>query len=242
MCARAEFAYLVADIAQLSDYQDTADKMMDQKVYASVMWALVIATVFSPISFRWAIGVYERAFPMHRAASIGGPVTSGLPGEVSDRARAVSSATGGIGGSMVAHFTHTDEADYLSHAFALRIAGKFHWGIHREIVASLYSLGVYVIEVSGGGHAHGHGCGHAHGHGCGRGHGHAPGHGCGHAHGHGRRPELVPPTSQARIHAIDDPDTLNIDHFIASYHLIARGKKLDFDDEKLEVGGRDGLR
>ena len=185
MCARAEFAYLVANEARLADHKTGSQpykKMMDEEVYASVMWALVFATIFSPVAFRWALGVYERAFPMERSQSITTDPRAGL--QAVDALNRKASAIEHIGSSTHAatlHYKHTDDA--LSHSFSLRIAGKFHWGIHREIVACLYSLGVYVIE--------------------------------------------------AKIHAIDNPDTHLIDNFITSFLLIARGRKLDFDDEKL---------
>ena len=218
MVARGEFAYLVAESAStLPVGGDDSRRMMSLEVYASVMWALVCATIFSPISFRWALAVYERAFPMERAVTIttatknvnlrwmsGSAINDQVSASADEPASAAvansqspasqrGSTSGDVAlgilppGGMVPGMDkrksdwHTD--DDLSHSFGLRIAGRFHWGIHREIVACLYSLGVYVIE--------------------------------------------------ARIYPIDDPRTKKIDYFVSSYHVIARGKKLDFDEDKL---------
>ena len=190
MVARGEFAYLVAS-------EGVGLGMMTSEVYASVMWALVFATIFSPISFRWALGVFERAFPMERASTITAQHTPrktssttgdmhtatalDTPGVASAADPSPSSHRAGRLKSVHSNWHTNDE---LSHSFGLRIAGKFHWGVHREIIACLYSLGVYVVE--------------------------------------------------AKVFAIDDPATQNIDHFIGVYHLLARGKKLDFDEDKLE--------
>jgi len=72
MVARGEFAYLVAETAQALQYNGGPERMMSQEVYAAVVWALVMATVCSPVMFRWALGVFDRATPVHRSAYIGG--------------------------------------------------------------------------------------------------------------------------------------------------------------------------
>lgn len=66
MVARGEFAYLVAQDA------NAELQMISGDVYAAVVVALVMATVFSPFTFRWALGVFDRATPVHRSLYIGG--------------------------------------------------------------------------------------------------------------------------------------------------------------------------
>ena len=72
MVARGEFAYMVAETAYVAEYVDGAqgETMMSREVYASVVWALVGATIASPLLFRWALGVYGRATPIVRSRSI----------------------------------------------------------------------------------------------------------------------------------------------------------------------------
>ena len=47
-------------------------KMLSEDVYASVIWALVLATFASPFMFRWALTVFDRATPIRRSTYIGG--------------------------------------------------------------------------------------------------------------------------------------------------------------------------
>ena len=76
MVARGEFAYLVAKEArslvdkQTSNGEDTY--MLQADSYAMVIWALVLSTIASPVLFKWALTVYMRASPIHRAEAIGG--------------------------------------------------------------------------------------------------------------------------------------------------------------------------
>jgi len=72
MVARGEFAYLVAAEAQTLNRLGTEMKMMSGDVYAAVVWALVLATICSPVMFRWALAVFDRATPVHRSTFIGG--------------------------------------------------------------------------------------------------------------------------------------------------------------------------
>jgi hypothetical protein len=72
MVARGEFAYLVAETAQGLDWRGSGTPMMASEVYASVIIALVCATVCAPIMFRWVLGVFDRASPIHRSEYIGG--------------------------------------------------------------------------------------------------------------------------------------------------------------------------
>ena len=95
MVARGEFAYLVAETAQGLDYGSPPEnstlvfdakgtlisgtpyvqqKMLSQDAYAAVVWALVMATICSPVMFRWALGVFDRATPVERSSFIGGNV------------------------------------------------------------------------------------------------------------------------------------------------------------------------
>jgi len=74
MVARGEFAYLVAETAQVTPYAggDEGDTMMSPDVYAATVWALVWATITAPLMFRWALGVFDRATAVHRSQFIGG--------------------------------------------------------------------------------------------------------------------------------------------------------------------------
>ena len=51
MVGRGEFAYLVADTAQQLT-NESGERMMSRDVYVAVMWALLIATVVAPVTFR----------------------------------------------------------------------------------------------------------------------------------------------------------------------------------------------
>ena len=244
--------------------------MMSREVYASVMWALVCATIFSPISFRWALGVYERAFPMERAATITMPYSKNMLAEPSTGDLFTAAAGGSTAAASVSEppvsknpSTHGENSthgkkrnvstwhtsDQLSHSFGLRIAGKFHWGVNREISKrSFGSLGgSNALKSAPRPPA-------------------APLTWCPpfprsrHLLLTPLPPPSLPPVTpllpspllpfpfrpsvaclyslgvyvvEAKVFAIDDPNTKDIDHFIGVYHLLARGKKLDFDEEKL---------
>ena len=159
MVARGEFAYMVAETAQAADYLEgePGQKMMSPKVYASVVWSLVMATVASPILFHWALGVYGRATPIIRSRTIGG---TGIANE------------------------EADENKHQGRGFVIRVASKHHIGVQRELLACLHGAGVDVIE--------------------------------------------------AHVYGVDHPSTDEVDAFVAMYVVTSRGKKKDFDDEKLE--------
>lgn len=53
MVGRAEFAYLIAQLA-------ASMNMMDQKVFSVVIWSLLYATVFAPFMFRMVLGKFKR--------------------------------------------------------------------------------------------------------------------------------------------------------------------------------------
>lgn len=125
--------------------------MMSKDVYAAVVWALVMATITAPVMFRWAIGVFDRATPVHRSIFIGG-----------------------------------DDKEYSRRAFVIRIAGQWSPGIQREIFNALYAQGLAVLDAS-----------------------------------------------IASVRADDSPDA-PVSQFINSFTVLSRGKKKDFDDEKLE--------
>merc|ERR1719502_2643969 len=61
MVGRAEFAYLIAQLA-------ASMNMMDQKVFSVVIWSLLYATVFAPFMFRMVLG----RFKLQRAQEEGG--------------------------------------------------------------------------------------------------------------------------------------------------------------------------
>lgn len=114
MVARGEFAYLVAEQMQDTLYQgaDGDVFMLSKEVYAAVVWALVMATIVSPLMFRWALGVFDRATPVHRSRFIGG-----------------------------------ERKEFQRSAFVIRIAAKYSPGVQREIVNTLHSAGVDVLEA-----------------------------------------------------------------------------------------------
>jgi hypothetical protein len=128
MVARGEFAYVVADTAQSLSYVggNPGQRMLDPKVYASVVWALVMATVASPILFHWALGVYGRATPIVRSRTIGGfdpaavKVANGSA-EITDR--------------------------HSGRGFVIRVASRHRIGVQRELLACLHGTGVDVLEA-----------------------------------------------------------------------------------------------
>jgi len=154
MVARGEFAYLVAETAQTTPYQGSdvpGMTMMSAEVYAAVVWALVWATITAPIMFRWAIGVFDRATPIHRSDFIGG-----------------------------------DSKDYARRAFVIRVAAKYTPGVQRDLFNALHGSGVDVLDA------------------------------------------VI-----TSVRKDDSPDA-PIEQFINSFTVLSRGKKKDFDNEKLE--------
>ena len=156
MVARGEFAYLVAEMAKTMDYQcplgePPVVKMMDSEVYAAVIIALVMATVVSPVLFRWALAVFDRATPIHRSVYIGG-----------------------------------DRKEFQSRAFVIHLAGRYAPGVQREIFNTLHASGLDILE--------------------------------------------------ARLATVRADDTADADiiSFVNNFTVASRGKKKDFDDEKLE--------
>jgi len=168
MVARGEFAYMVAETAHTTIYAKgfPGQRMMDPQVYAATIWALVMATVASPLLFRWALGVYGRATPIVRSKSIGG-VDPAMLLQASD--------TAGKGEGIDVH---------QGRGFRIRIASRHHVGVQRELLDCLHAADVDVLE--------------------------------------------------AQVHCVNHPSTTEVDAFVASYVVIARGAKKDFDDEKLE--------
>jgi len=53
MVGRAEFAYLIAQMA-------LSGKMLDEESFSIVIWALLYATIFAPFVFRWLLNRYVR--------------------------------------------------------------------------------------------------------------------------------------------------------------------------------------
>jgi len=151
MVARGEFAYLVAETAQGLDWRGSGTPMMASEVYASVIIALVCATVCAPIMFRWVLGVFDRASPIHRSEYIGG-----------------------------------GKERFARRAFVIRLAGAYSPGVQREIFDALHSSGVDILEAS-----------------------------------------LV------TVRKDDSPEA-DVKSFINNFIVMSRGKKKDFDDEKLE--------
>lgn len=79
MVARGEFAYLVAEIARSLEYHGPGIDpngptvyMLSAEAYAAVVWALVMATIVAPFGFKFALAIFDRATPVHRADIIGG--------------------------------------------------------------------------------------------------------------------------------------------------------------------------
>ena len=54
MVGRAEFAYLIAQMA-------AASEMLDEEMFSTVIWALLWATVVAPFAFRWVLKNYVKA-------------------------------------------------------------------------------------------------------------------------------------------------------------------------------------
>jgi hypothetical protein len=103
--------------------------MMDPQVYAATIWALVMATVASPLLFRWALGVYGRATPIVRSKSIGG-VDPAMLLQASD--------TAGKGEGIDVH---------QGRGFRIRIASRHHVGVQRELLDCLHAADVDVLEA-----------------------------------------------------------------------------------------------
>ena len=155
MVARGEFAYLVAEMAKSLRYEGAPEGetvyMMSSEVYAAVIIALVMATVVSPVLFRWALAVFDRATPMHRSSYIGG-----------------------------------ERKEFAQRAFVIHLAGQYTPGVQREIFSTLHASGVDIIEAK-----------------------------------------------LATVREDDSPDA-DISQFVNNFTVCARGKKKDFDDDKLE--------
>jgi Kef-type K+ transport system membrane component KefB/glycine cleavage system regulatory protein len=128
MVARGEFAYMVAETAQGADYAggEPGAKMMSQEVYASVVWALVMATIASPVMFRWAIGVFARATPSYRSKTIGG--------------------TGPTSSDPVPNKDST-VSNHQGKSFTIRVAARHKPGVQREMLGALHSAGLDVLQV-----------------------------------------------------------------------------------------------
>ena len=148
MVARGEFAYLVADTAQSMDF-------MKPEVYASVVWALVMATIFSPVCFKWALGIFQLAEPMERSHAITIDASQLPPG-----------------------------APEQTHEFVIRIAGRHHAGVQHDMLDALHHMGLDIFE--------------------------------------------------SEVHAFAEPGSEEVDAFVASYVVLPRGPKKDYDDEKLQ--------
>jgi len=68
MVGRAEFAYLIAQMA-------LAGNMLDEEAFSIVIWALLYATIFAPFVFRWLLNRYIRAQALQEPPP--GPESSG---------------------------------------------------------------------------------------------------------------------------------------------------------------------
>jgi len=64
MVGRAEFAYLIAQMA-------AASNMMTEEVFAVVIWSLLWATVFAPFLFRYVLGQYVKVQDDQRRLDMG---------------------------------------------------------------------------------------------------------------------------------------------------------------------------
>eukprot|EP01064_Diplonema_japonicum_P031622 TRINITY_DN5714_c0_g2_i1.p1 TRINITY_DN5714_c0_g2~~TRINITY_DN5714_c0_g2_i1.p1 ORF type:complete len:1059 (+),score=269.48 TRINITY_DN5714_c0_g2_i1:40-3216(+) len=63
MAPRAEFAFLIAEIAMTTDYETGRQpygKMLSSELYSVSLWALLFATVISPFIFQYALGRHAR--------------------------------------------------------------------------------------------------------------------------------------------------------------------------------------
>jgi len=130
MVARGEFAYMVADTAQSLTYEggEPGQRMLAPGIYASVVWALVMATVASPILFHWALAVYGRATPIVRSRTIGG--SGEVPSASDEKAEG------------------KDEQDkHTGRGFVIRVASRHHIGVQRELLTCLHGTGVDVLEA-----------------------------------------------------------------------------------------------
>merc|ERR1719353_2283093 len=65
MVGRAEFAYLIAQLAASSN-------MMSSEVFSVCIWALLYATVFAPFLFRWVLGKFVKAREREKMEAEGG--------------------------------------------------------------------------------------------------------------------------------------------------------------------------
>jgi len=65
MVGRAEFAYLIAQLAASSN-------MMSPEVFSVCIWSLLYATVFAPFLFRWVLGRFVKARERERMERDGG--------------------------------------------------------------------------------------------------------------------------------------------------------------------------
>jgi len=121
---------MVAETATSAQYVPgyPGQMMMAKEVYASVVWALVMATIASPLMFRWALGVYGRATPIVRSRTI------------SNRRQLKKQGTAAAEGEGT--------KETLSHSFVIRIAAKHHTGVQREILGCLHGSGVDVLEAN----------------------------------------------------------------------------------------------
>jgi len=119
MVARGEFAYLVAKEARgLED--KTSDKeaafMLSKETYAWTIWALVFATIASPVLFKWALTVYSRAAPIERGTQIGGSELG-------------------------------EDTEHKGRPFAIRIVGKHHVGLLKEMLDFFHGAGLDTLET-----------------------------------------------------------------------------------------------
>jgi len=92
MVGRAEFAYFIAIMAK-------ALKMMEDKLFAILIWALIYATIFAPLIFRKVLARYMIAQQLY------------AEGEAEQIAQAQSK-----GGRMSAHLPDFEQEEELQHA------------------------------------------------------------------------------------------------------------------------------
>ena len=113
---------------------------MAREVYASVVWALVGATIASPLLFRWALGVYGRATPVVRSRSI----TAARFDPADLEAAALVQSADGSSSSTAAAASTLQSASGKS--FRIRIGARHHIGVQREILGCLHASDVDVLE------------------------------------------------------------------------------------------------
>lgn len=150
MVARGEFAYMVAETAQGAPYLagEPGQRMMRDEVYASVVWALVMATIVSPLLFRWALGIYGRATPILRSRTIGGidpalleaATPPGTPklGPQGSRKKSKKGSRDGVTAPAEAPAAALPD-EFLRHqgkGFRIRIASRHHIGVQRGAPSS----------------------------------------------------------------------------------------------------------